>query len=1018
MQNTVIKYFRFDTVTDVNGEVYCAPTNFRSDSRYYLGYDLSDFTIKYNIKRDVDFEPDTFTITVDSYFFLNPTADPKLWDNKLTDVKNSFEPTTNHVIVIGPIPTNKNLQDAALNGGSYGDIDTYCFEDSYPSVSSPVFGLIKSFVKTNAGKTEIVCESFLKTLNDFQLTTDFKLNNHSGGNNELQIYYEYKYNKSESSAPYFAGKSKIPANSNGGYGIVQPTNTTQPFIIPPYPRFVFTATEVHEGYEASKIVWRLLQEVGWCRDQYKTDILSNLGASLVSTINNNDTGFINPYQDFKLADSKKFNVRTMYGEYTNFKFTSFDTDGLRYDYIVGDVSENVPMLYQTYYKSYDPSRQSILYNIKNIADADSLFLTVTCCPRYIKTSATENVVDLVWDFKNVYGDITNLKRWGITAGFRPKLLLRKNLAPIEFTQDEVTATVSSPVKVDIPGVPFDHIHYFVTFNNTGDYKKFWSYKFDKGMKGRIRIRWGVYSQGYYSNVQMKINGANIGPNMSTYVYGDPASYDEYIDISVSDGDELEFWGVTTNGYTQVFGEFMINYDVIKTREVLTGSFVLKSGTITYGVWNSDATAWNSANVLAKAIRWEKDQTDVINKVAVKYGQGTNELSKYVEFPQENVTDRYFYMDIVGTVQYASSILDLTIRVSSTKVYKINKTYPVGALDYQIARDIESTYDRFNTDYSIKATGGVIVITGKTEDVKNYWIDNEDAVGITLTKTSQTTGIISNKTTYIGSTFSNQAVIDLSCKVNFIGHEPSEFKIARDSQKRNGIRTTKISLPEVDSYGDVIDISSKIFKKLANEKFRCVTECNDLRGSQLPIFTLFNVKDHSNTKQVLNDEGAYIKFKVDGTATESGKIICMLPFPNSKIHFGFYANVSNHDAASTILTNLLASFNAVGIVNIITGTIMADNIIKFTYQVQEQYADKTIFNIANISIKDHGLSTHRYVNPPGLFKQSTYDELLMLLNYQADSARGTHTCTFGLPQESLANIINQSINWISDVEKGQ
>lgn len=1010
MQNTVIKYFRFDTVTDVNGDVYCAPTNLKNGEDYYTGYDLSDFTIRYNIKRDVDFTPDTFTIVVDSYFFLNPTADPKLWDNKLTDVKNSFEPTTNHVIVIGPIPTNSDLNTA----DSYGDIGTYCFEDSYPEVSSPVFGLIKSFVKTNAGKTEIVCESFLKALNDVQLTTDFKLNNHSGGNNDLQIYYEYKYNKTESSAPYFAGKSKIPANANGGYGIVQPTNTTQPFIIPPYPRFVFTATEVHEGYEASKIVWRLLQEVGWCRDQYKTEILSNIGATLVTTLNNNDTGIVNPYQYFKLANSNKFNKRTMYGNASSFKFTSMDTDGLRYDYNIGDVSENVPMLYQTYYKSYDPSRQSILYNIKNIADADSLFLTVTCCPRYVKASATENVVDLAWDFKNVYGDINNLKRWGITAGFRPKLLLRKNLAQIEFTQDEVTATMSSPVQLTQLGS-------LGIFNNINVYEKFYSYKFTDGIKGRLRTTWWVHGSGGSGYVKMKFNGRDVcSPQL---ISSGPGGYyeegDFFINISASPGDELEFWGITSWGNYYDMKDLTIYYTLINSKETLTNTFQLLSGTVTYGVWDGDATGCNSARVLAKSIRWEKDQTDVINKVSVKYGQGTNELSKYVEFPQEAVTDRYFYMDIVGTVQFSSSILDLTVRVSDDVVYKITKTYPVGALDYQIARDIESTYNRFNEHFSIKATGGVIVITGKTEDVKNYWVDNEDAILVTLTKTSQTTGIISNKTVYIGDAKTSIVkIIDLSCKVNFITNEPSEFVIARDSQKRNGIRTTKISLPEVDSYGDVINIASKIFKKLANEKFRCVTECNDLRGCQLPIFTLFNIKDHSNTKQVLNDEGAYIKFKVDGTATEAGKIICMLPFPNSKIHFGFYADVANNDTASTILTNLLDAFNDVGIVDIITGTIMADNIIKFTYQVQEQYADKTIFNIANISIQDPEISTHRYVNPPGLFKQSTYDELLMLLNYQADSTRGTHVCTFGLPEETLANIINQSINWISDVEKSQ
>ena len=75
-------------------------------------------------------------------------------------------------------------------------------------------------------------------------------------------------------------------------------------------------------------------------------------------------------------------------------------------------------------------------------------------------------------------------------------------------------------------------------------------------------------------------------------------------------------------------------------------------------------------------------------------------------------------------------------------------------------------------------------------------------------------------------------------------------------------------------------------------------------------------------------------------------------------------------------------------------------------------------MANIRSTDPGLRFYRYIDAPGQFKQSAYDEYLMLLNYEANSKNGTNVCTFGLPEESLANIINQSVNWIADIEKSQ
>lgn len=499
----IIKYFRFDSYEDEEGNIFYAPPNFKGREEYYEGYNLSPFSIEYNIKRDVDFEPDSFTITIESYFFQNPLNESHYSKLKLTDTKNAFEPTTNHVIVIGPSPKQSDANAVNM------EFDSYCYEDKYPEISSPVFGLIKSCTKSGSDKMIITCVSFLKVLNDFQLGTDYKLNNWNSDTNDMQIYYEYRENEEESSDPYFAPKDITRRSTSGRYMITPAVEShDKDERYPLFPTFnVGTATaNMKYGYEAPKIAHRLLQEVGWCRDGYKTECLESIATAPVSVVSPYvSTGFINPYQQFNInaygtgKDPDFYynkNIMTSTQVVTTnlkFNFSAFESDGLRYDYnIVNDYA------YQTYYASYDPSRQSILYNLKNLADSDSLFLTVTCCPRFVKAGININDTKMVWDYKRVYGNTTNLKRWGITAGFRPKLLLRRNIA-------------------------------------------------------------------------------------------------------------------------QSLGELPDEYEIAVE-------------TISYGTFNSDPTLPNRNPVLAKSISWETDQSDVINKVAIKYGQGSNDLTKYVELP--------------------------------------------------------------------------------------------------------------------------------------------------------------------------------------------------------------------------------------------------------------------------------------------------------------------------------------------------------------------------------------------------
>jgi len=879
----IVKYFRFDSYTDEFGEIYYAPPNFKNKEEYYEGYDLAPYTISYNIKRDVDFEPDTFTIVIDPYFFQNPTNNSSLSTKRLVDDKNAFEPSVNHVIVIGPLPDTNTLK------ANNGNLESYNYEVKLKDRSSPVFGFVKNFTRSGNDKITITCISFLKVLNEFQLGTNFKLNSRDETVNALQIYYEYNDVETESSDPYFASKDLKSVSASGEYRIISPIKSYDDYDYTPlYPRFKFVVNEnltiEKEGYEAPKIAWRLLQEVGWCRDNYKNEILNSLEATPYD--GTASTGLVNPYQDHIYRNIATTGTQ-LYDEYVNkygliitstevvgndlkFKFSSFNCDGLLYDYEI----LNKNHIEQTYYGNYDPSRQSILYNLKNIADSDSLYLTVTCCPRIAQTK-TSTYPTIVWDYTKVYGGIDNLKKWGVSAGFRPKLLLRRNIAK--------------------------------SLNDLPD-------------------------------------------------------------------------------------EFKEEERILK-----------------YGVFLS-STETNQKAVLAKSIKWDLNQTDVINRLIIKYGQGSNEYSRYVEIPTRKANDRYFYIELSGKVEESSVLITLSIRYNSspTGIYSINRIYPEGTEDYQILNDIQTVYNKNNNFFNITSSGNVMIIQSEFDTVKEYWKSNRnDSVVLSISKLSK---LKDEKMGY---------------NISFIDEEPPEYQLARDSQKRNGVKAVKISLPEVSQYKDVLFVSSRIFKKLADEKFKCTVQCNDIENWQLPIFKLYRVEDFSNTKQVLNEKGARIKFRVTGSAGENGKIFCILPHPNISDHFGFVTdNIIKYDSASTIAGKIVNKFN--GLTDLITASQVnnageqssSGEIVELRYRVQEKFPNNYKFDIANISTIIPNLKFYRYVESPGTFKQAAYNELLMLLQYEANSKNSVHTCVFGLPDENLANIINQSVNWISDIEKSQ
>jgi len=888
----LIKYFRFDSYTDSDGTVYMAPPNFKSGDDYYRGYDLEPFTVKYNVHRDVDLQPDTFVITVDNYFFQNPTNSLKYSQTptvKLTDTLNSFSPTINHVIAIGPLPEE---YDTWTNFGT----ETYCYEDHQKSLNDgPTFGFVKSW-NQGAEKTDITCVSFLKVLAESQVNTSYLLNEYQDDLNTLQIYYEYKDSLDTTSAPYFAAKDIKNIDKHGEYRI-QPAGKysyiNEYESQPTYPLFsFFTSTIVDkEGYATSKIVWRLLQEVGWCRLPYITSA-EDIGAT--PTDGDTTITFINPYQVF----SGSYNPAIMTGSALGFNFTAFDIDGLRYEY-AGEAVGTEITYEETYLKSFDASKQSLLFNLKTLCDTDGLYLNVTCCPKFVQRELIQ-YSEMVWDYNGVYDNIDNLKRWGVSAGFKPKVMIRRNTAQI--------------------------------------------YDFDT----------------------LKIGTEN---------------------------------------------------DVFL--EAITATFV------SFGSFNNEQLKDTNAQVLAKTMKWEQDQTDVINKLLIKYGQGTDYANNYIELPMAIILEDFYIIDLSGAVESSQALIILNISFKDSgnteQTYTISKTYPVGATSFDISNDIITSF-RGSEYFDIISSGDSLLFVPINDATKTLWAANnligESSISVAITY-NNTPG--SSKLNY-QPTLLNQAV-GLGYTIEFIETEPPGFNIAKESQKLNGIRTAKISLPEVNTVSDVLKIADRVFIKLGKSKYRCQTECVNSNNWQLPLFALYNVIDNTHTKRVLNDEGASIYFIINGSPTSNGKITLAFPHPLSYNLIGMVVDVTTGQTAATMLASIQTQFDALylNIDYIDTVVDPSTSSIEFSYGTELEggaFKNKEAFYQANIGINVKGVTFKRIINPPSPFKETAFDEYLPLVSYDANSNQGSYTCVFGIPNEDLANVINQTQTGIGDVQKSQ
>jgi hypothetical protein len=1112
----IIRYFRFEPFTDGSGNTYMAPPNFKFGDDYYTGYDLEPFAIKYNIHKDNDLQPDTFTITLDNYFFQNPTNNTKYVSgvsNRLTDPLESFNPSVNHVIAIGPFP-----EDASSWEPDPFYHDTYCYEDHMENLmDGPVFGFVKSWNQVGADKIEITCTSFMKILADYQSSSTFVINNLDDDVNSLQIYYESQP-EGANSAAYFAAKDTSSTTRelrNRISPAEEPIDENEK--TPAYPRFEFFIGTIVEGYFPSKIAWRLLQEIGWCREDYQTSAY-DLGATVKSGGNPaqvTTVQFINPFQRFSCA-SDDFNSMIMGTDidssYTQFQFKAFDTDGLRYEYPAESTgTSGTELVYdEQYFLSFDPSKQSLLYNLKNISDAAGLYITVTCCPRFVKRSGYETT-QFVWDFRP-YEIIENLRNWGVAVGFHPKIMMKRNMAQVfdfeYMTSSEIIYPVYDTNTFDInvgyrmslnstaetwsgardaeEGILFTMANFVAVSQASGGGSPFGIYRIpitfntvqlpsNATVTGAQLLipynNWGttykdIYVVGDSENTRPLATVSKADYNKSLYgnyatenVYGHAThgasgtltiTLNSYGLLNIKPNSTARFMLIHQGDYTNTAPGVGINEGIYTTSSVILrvtyiieGQLnnylqqlnILNGPALSYGAFNNPPDSDYKNQVLVKGIKWDKDQSDVINKVLVKYGQGQDYSKNYIELPPPQPIEYFFIVDFKGSVLDTNSIVTFSVYFINDSVDSdglvdvrtITRQYPTGATSFDVANDIINSFP-VNDYYQLQYTNDVIIVVPLDDNNKLYWKEKNLYSGYTwpnggLDPDNPTPVVVSISSSNILVNDDKNAV-PLGYSKEFMEGEPIGFQQARESQQLNGIRTARLSFPEVSNLGDVMRISDMIFRKLGREKYRCSVECANADTWQLPLFGLYNILDNTHTKRIINAYGAKIIFYISGSPDKNGYMILSIPSPFSSTLVGLPVQIDSTFSAVDILNEIKSVFDSTaGMGASVTAEVdVSEQSLTFTYDTDVannvEFKYNQMFDYASLSTTVNGLTLNRIVMPPSQFAETTFNEYLHLLSYDSNSTKSTYSCVFGVPNEELSNIVSQALAWIADVEKAQ
>ncbi len=1060
-------YYRFDVkgTSNINTGIYEKYLSFVDR------YDMTEKTLYFSLLEDVDYKPGFFKVAVKKTFFANPTNDKNYEENEI-DSNNAFNPSNNHVIVIGP---TDELED-----GEY--ISTQM-----------LMGVVQTVSELSQDYVEIECWAPIRALADRQVGTDFHFNyNVDAGEtdnvNDLQLYYhdstfsqdtsehyEDRVERSDPAFPYLdaASEEKYPyavysmigtaikdgqltinVKETNGYitTFVRPfyTGDTAEYVLSSFAGIsLLSGTELRMNIKNNSIVFQCTT--------YEGNVLTSLGTETEPfIISVEDSGFTTDY----VYIGKASNDMGVPPEDGRVKITPMDE------------RRTIPMEERPLFPMSVYDFETITLEIDNLEPPTTVEKKIRNIFHGYSASkiAWRLLQDVGWCREPFFDDMNPFCDDYTTTG-----------------PETVEAYESDGLYMDFPEVDY----------GDGDYRKYMPFftSFDCAKQSYVyNLKTLADSQGLFIDSTFRPKIEDGLPVWDENAYNKPTS----VLLTLGGGGGVKssvisftyplvrngsVTSVTTNISAlsrKTTKEIMalLEEELINTPDFLDNYRIVRHGSQLYIETHDLSLA--DASKFSFSVGYGSYLTANIKKSIALTNTTDRENEKIYYMRRWGVLPGFhpqFRMRMSPTLMETPPTPEYELEYGGSDKRKDTTDVPAIVARPVWAKDSKDMINKVVVNYNNSLTGEnrymvfpsatkqykyyVLKLAGLTTraSVANITLSIVDETGTTLTQTiSRNIGenftsmdiaaefnsgtpeekiliFSENKKYYISSnygliyisaqTFSSEPFILSTDQIKFtmennseitvdrielVDNEPEIFKEARDSQAQYDVRELSLTLPEFVSINDTMTIVSRLFKKYMHPKDKCVCEVTQPSGWHIPIFSYVNLKDYTNFDTVNDYAPWYVRVLINGSSSIDQKLVFRFKYTDGQYQTE-YIDIAAEDSPEDILHKIITE-----------GTFGEFN--NYNISVDGHYLlmlPKDDFTKRLQSLMVYGQwsdinSSVKVLGEIELSIATPKDKDLALLRIEADSKTGTYTCTFGQPIEDISNIMNQINTWVGDVEK--
>lgn len=761
-----------------------------------------------------------------------------------------------------------------------------------------------------------------------------------------------------------------------------------------------------QGYASQKIAWRMLNHLGWCREPYYEDM----------------NPFVNDIDD----------------EGNPVKYDYYDSDGLHFDFpekiYDGEVYREIPNM-----SSFDASKQSYAYNLKNIADSSGEFLNADISPRIenfrpvwdktVYNPPTSLTIDVSghttsentkiylriptwvnfgssdggpqWGMKQVVvEDISNKDPIQIAWAIEQTLKSDKEITTLRYETNELTEQ-ENPINYTIKRVGS---RIFMFTENLDIPDMIWKGApipmFDRSLSSPRIV--------------------NVDPKYDVEISNLEGNLEVTLDSHIALVDEKErkyerifyqrIWGVWAGFHPSIDIRIMPNMLANPPEP----SYLLEYG----GPSRTDSS---STPAIIGRPQWTLDYRDVVNKAVVRYNikRAGSSTDIFMAFPAPTKQYRYYILRLDGAIEVANSTVSLRLSIRNVNgtecegiitTEPINSSIPAGMVAEMFNRKVISiNVNKGEGDpewkhFPVAANGPTIYILSD-KDTNDYFIDRNQA-DVTV-KSGEDDKV---NTLYRDSK-------------ELVMEEPEVFDRARDSQA-SGVKEITFSLPEIITINDAMNFVANTFVKYLDPRDRCVCQVTAPRGERLPMFSYVKLRDYTNfdTTSLIIPYSVQISFGKPCIERQKLSVVLIFKKPGgSPLHKRTVVQLESGDTQSIIATKVAEALLANETISDIYVEVNGST-VEIQPKAGEIY-DEEIFDTAEKVIgasiasdrSDLG-AKYKIFDSSTVQRRKFKERDLVLMRVVEDSSTASYEAHFGRPVEDTANIINQLMTWVGDIDK--